>query len=111
MLGNIRIFSYTIHTNSKYIKNLNIRLDTIKFLEENIGRTVFDINHSNIFFDLPPTVMKIKIKINKWGLFIYFFIELLFSWYPLKHVTVFSKLNPLFQFVETQTNSFSNEVC
>ena len=41
---------------------------TIKLLEENIGRTVFDINHSNIFFDLPPTVMKIKIKINKWDL-------------------------------------------
>ena len=52
--------------NSKYIKDLNVRLDTIKLLEENIGRTLFDINHSEIFFDPPPKVM--EIKINKWDL-------------------------------------------
>ena len=46
----------------------NVRLDTIKLLEENIGRTLFDINHSNIFFDPPPRVMEIKTKINKWYL-------------------------------------------
>ena len=46
--------------NSKWIKNLNVRLDTIKLLEENLSRTLFDINHSNIFFDPPPRVMKIK---------------------------------------------------
>ena len=51
--------------NSKWIKDLNIRPDTIKLLEENIGRTLFDINHSKIVFDLPPRVMKIKIKVNK----------------------------------------------
>ena len=51
--------------NSKWIKDLNIRLDTIKFLEVNIGKTLFDINHSKIFFDPPPRVMKIKTKINK----------------------------------------------
>ena len=51
--------------NSKWIKDLNVRLDTIKFLEENIGRTLFDINHSNIFLDPPPRVIKIKAKINK----------------------------------------------
>ena len=51
--------------NSKLIKDLNIRLDTIKLLEENIGRTLSDINHINIFFDSPPRVMKIKTKINK----------------------------------------------
>ena len=51
--------------NSKWIKDLSVRLDTIKFLEENIGRTLFDINHSNIFLDPPPRVIKIKAKINK----------------------------------------------
>ena len=51
--------------NSKWIKDLNIRWYTIKLLEENIGRTLFDINHSKIFFDPPPRVMEIKTKINK----------------------------------------------
>ena len=54
--------------NSKWVKDLNVRLDTIKLLEENIGRTLFDINHSKIFFDPPPRVMQIKTKINKWNL-------------------------------------------
>ena len=54
--------------NSKWVKDLNVRPDTIKLLEENIGRTFFDINHSKIFFDPPPRVMKIKTKINKWNL-------------------------------------------
>ena len=54
--------------NSKWIKDLNVRLDTIKLSEENIGRTPFDINHSKIFFDPPPRVMEIKRKINKWEL-------------------------------------------
>ena len=45
-----------------------LRPDTIKLLEENIGRTLFDINHSKIFFDPPPRVMEIKTKINKWDL-------------------------------------------
>ena len=54
--------------NSKWIKDLNVRLDTIKLLEESIGRTVFDINCSKILFDPPPRVMKIKTKINKWEL-------------------------------------------
>ena len=54
--------------NSKWTKDLNVRLDTIKLLEVNIGRTLFDINCSNIFFDPPPRVMKIKPKINKWNL-------------------------------------------
>ena len=43
-------------------------MDTIKLFEENIGRTLSDINHSKIFFDPPPRVMKIKTKINKWDL-------------------------------------------
>ena len=54
--------------NSKWIKDLNIRPNTIKLIEENIHRTLFDINHSNIFLNPPPTVMKIKTKINKWDL-------------------------------------------
>ena len=54
--------------NSKWIKDLNVRQDTTKLLEENTGRTLFDINHSKIFFDPPPTVMEIKTKINKWYL-------------------------------------------
>ena len=45
-----------------------MRQDTIKFLEENIGRTLFDINHSKIFFDPPLRAMEIKTKINKWHL-------------------------------------------
>ena len=54
--------------NSKWIKDLNVRPASIKLLEENIGRTLFDINHSKIFFDPPPRVMEIKTKINKWDL-------------------------------------------
>ena len=54
--------------NSKLIKDLNVRPDTIKLLEENIGRTLYDINHSKIPFDPPPREMEIKTKINKWDL-------------------------------------------
>ena len=54
--------------NSKWIKDLNVRPETIKLLEEKIGKTLSDINHSRILFDLPPRVMEIKAKINKWGL-------------------------------------------
>ena len=55
-------------TQNGWMKDLNMRPDTIKFLEENIGRILLDINHSNIFLDSPWRVMKIKIKINKWDL-------------------------------------------
>ena len=48
--------------NSKWIKDLNVRPDTIKLLEENIGRTLFDINHSKIIFDPSPRVMEKKQK-------------------------------------------------
>ena len=54
--------------NSKWIKDLNLGPDSIKLLEENIGRTLFDINCNNIFLDLSLRVMEIKTKINKWGL-------------------------------------------
>ena len=54
--------------NSKWIKDLDIRPDTIKLLEENIGQTLSDINDSNIFSDPPLRVMTVKTKINKWDL-------------------------------------------
>ena len=54
--------------NSEWIKDLNVRPETIKILEENIGSTFFDINLSKILCDTPPREMEIKTKINKWGL-------------------------------------------
>ena len=53
--------------NSKWIKDLNVRPETIK-LEENRGKTLSDINHSRILYYPPPRVMEIKAKINTWGL-------------------------------------------
>ena len=60
----------TPHTkiNSNWIKDLNVRLETIKLLEENIGRTLDDINQSKILYDPPSRVTEIKTKINKWDL-------------------------------------------
>ena len=54
--------------NSKWIKDLNVRPETIKLLEENIGRTLDDINQSKIVYDPPPRVREIKTKVNKWDL-------------------------------------------
>ena len=54
--------------NSKWIEDLNIRPETIKLLEENIGKTLSDINHSRILCDPPPRILEIKAKINKWDL-------------------------------------------
>ena len=54
--------------NSKWIKDLNVRPETIKLLEENIGRTLDDINQSKILYDPPPRVTEIKTKVNKWDL-------------------------------------------
>ena len=54
--------------NSKWIKDLNVKPETIKLLGENIGRTLSGINHSKILYDPPPRVMEIKAKINKWDL-------------------------------------------
>ena len=51
--------------NSKHIKDLNVGPDTIKLLEGNVGRTLFDINHSKILYNSPPRVMETKPKINK----------------------------------------------
>ena len=54
--------------NSKWIKDLKVRPETLKLLEEIIGKTLSDINHSNILYDPPPKVMELKTKINKWDL-------------------------------------------
>ena len=54
--------------NSKWIKDLNVRPETIKLLEDNIGKTLSDINHSRILYDPPPRILEIKAKINKWDL-------------------------------------------
>ena len=54
--------------NSKCIKGLNVRPETIKLIEENIGRILDDINQSKILYDPPPRVMEIKTKANKWNL-------------------------------------------
>ena len=51
--------------NSIWIKNLNVRPETITLLEENKGRTLDDMNQSKILYDPPPRVMEIKTKINK----------------------------------------------
>ena len=54
--------------NSKWIKDLNVKPKTIKLLEENLGRTLDDINQSKVLCDPPPRVMEIKTKVNKWDL-------------------------------------------
>ena len=62
-----RTLSNTIHKiNSKWIKDLNVRPETIKCLEENINKTLSNINHSRILYDSQPRVM--ETKINRWGL-------------------------------------------
>ena len=60
----------TLYTkiNSEWIKDLNVRPETINLLEENIGKTLYDINHSKVIHDPPPRVTEIKAKINKWDL-------------------------------------------
>ena len=54
--------------NSKWVKDLNVRPETIKLLEENIGKTLSDINQSRSLYDPPPRILEIKAKIKKWDL-------------------------------------------
>ena len=57
-----------IQINSKWIKDLNVWPETIKLLEENIGKALSDINRSKILYDPPPRILEIKANINKWDL-------------------------------------------
>ena len=57
-----------VKINSRCIKDLNIRPETIKLLEENIGKTLSNIYHSRILYDPPPRILEIKAKVNKWDL-------------------------------------------
>ena len=59
--------SYT-KINSKWITDLNVRPETVKFLEKNKGRTLDIINQSKILYDLPPRITEIKTRVNKWDL-------------------------------------------
>ena len=59
--------SYT-KINSKRIRDLHVRPESIKLLEKNIGRTLYDINQSKILYDPPPRILEIKTKVNKWDL-------------------------------------------
>ena len=61
-------YSLTPYTKIKWIKDLSVKLDTIQFLEANIGRILFDINCTKILFDQLPRVMEVKTIINKWDL-------------------------------------------
>ena len=54
--------------NSKWIKYLNVRPETIKLLEENIGKTLSDLNHSRILYDPSPRILEIQAKVNNWDL-------------------------------------------
>ena len=54
--------------NSKWIKDLNVRLVSMKLLEENLEKTLYNINHRKILYDPPSRVMEIKTKTNKWDL-------------------------------------------
>ena len=61
------LIPYT-EVNSKWIKDLKVRPETVKLLEENIGKTLSDINHSRILYDPPPRILETKAKINNWDL-------------------------------------------
>ena len=76
-------YTFTPYTNinSKGLKDLNIRQDTIKLLEEYIGKTFSDVNHTNVFFGQSHKVIEIKAKINKWDL-----IKLISFWTAKKNI-------------------------
>ena len=68
VLGKLDSYMLMNEIKTLWIKDLNVRPETIKLLEENIGRTLDDINQSKILYDPPPRVREIKTKVNKWDL-------------------------------------------
>ena len=63
-----RILTPCTKINAKWLKDLNIRYDTLKLLEENVGKTFSDINHTNVLLGQAPKAIEMKIKINQWDL-------------------------------------------
>ena len=64
----MKLEHFVTKRNAKQSKDLSLRPETIKLLQENIGKSLSDINHRRILYDSPPRVMEIKAKINKWDL-------------------------------------------
>ena len=62
------LISHTWRLHISWIKELNVRPETIKLLEENIGKTLSNMNHSRILYDPPARILETKAKINKWDL-------------------------------------------
>jgi len=67
-MNNMKRTDQSVHGNNSVYNSMKVRPETIKLLEENIGKTLSDINHSRILYDPPPRVVEIKAKINKWDL-------------------------------------------
>ena len=67
-INEVRTLPQTIHKSSKWIKDFNIRHDTIQLPEENIGKTFSDLNRTNVFISQYPKAIEIKMKIKKWDL-------------------------------------------
>ena len=85
----INVDGYCSHKIKRWIKDLNVRPETIKLLEENIGKTLSNINHSRILYDPFPRILEIKAKINKWDL-----IKIK-SFYTTKETIIKVKRQPL----------------